>query len=135
MEKVLYKESDLPEKELMPGVWLRSIFHEDHLVTIVRFKPFAKVPEHGHDEEQITVVVEGKLDFIVGGERHTAHKGDVLVIPPRAIHEIEVSPRGAKVIDTWNHTISDYIVEEKPGLDVSETESVESSGSAEGELN
>lgn len=109
-QKFIWKEVDLPEKELMPGIWLRSVYHDNQLVTIVTFKPFASVPEHSHTEQQISVVVEGKLDININNEKNTAHKGDVIVIPPGVMHSVKVSPRGAKVIETWSSTMPEYIV-------------------------
>jgi quercetin dioxygenase-like cupin family protein len=112
MDRFVWKESDLPEKELMPGVWLKSIYLNKQLVTLVTFKPFAQVGDHAHNEQQISVVIEGKMDMTIDGIRYPVNKGDIVVVPPRTLHSVDVSARGAKAVETWNRVIPEYIVEE-----------------------
>lgn len=117
MDKFVWKENELPEKEMMPGIWLKSIYHDQQQVTLVTFKPFAQVPEHSHEEQQISVIIEGKMDVIINGERISVHKGDVLVLPPGTVHGVEVSPRGAKAVETWNKVVDEYVIDQAPEVE------------------
>ena len=47
------------------------------------------VPNHSHPNEQITWLVKGKLDYVLGsGEEKTCEAGTVLVIPGGVEHEV-----------------------------------------------
>src|SRR4026209_578508 len=47
------------------------------------------VPMHAHDTEQMTYVLHGALQFLVGGEEITVREGEVLHIPPGIEHQAE----------------------------------------------
>lgn len=51
-----------------------------------RLKAGCVVQRHSHPQEQIAVVLEGVLEFEVGGKRFTAAAGDVVYIPPGVEH-------------------------------------------------
>jgi quercetin dioxygenase-like cupin family protein len=47
------------------------------------------VPQHRHDSEQMTYVLQGALKFVVGGEEITVREGEVLHIPSGVTHQAE----------------------------------------------
>lgn len=49
----------------------------------------AIVPEHAHENEQITYILEGKLRFTLGDETVDVGAGEVLTIPPDVPHAAE----------------------------------------------
>ena len=49
----------------------------------------AVVPEHSHENEQITYILEGALKFIVQGKEILVRAGEVLVIPSHVPHSAE----------------------------------------------
>jgi quercetin dioxygenase-like cupin family protein len=49
----------------------------------------AIVPEHAHENEQITYILEGKLRFTLGDETIDVGAGEVLTIPPNVPHAAE----------------------------------------------
>ncbi len=63
--------------------------------TLVRYvyAPGAIFPVHAHPEEQITVVLRGRIGFDVAGERVELGPGEVAVIPGGV-------PHGAAVVGT-----------------------------------
>ena len=52
----------------------------------VYLKKGAVVPEHHHENEQITWVVEGAMEFHIGGETIIVKAGETLVIPSSVPH-------------------------------------------------
>jgi len=50
----------------------------------------AVVPEHSHENEQITYLLEGVLKFVVQGEEILLRAGEVLVIPSNVPHSAVV---------------------------------------------
>jgi quercetin dioxygenase-like cupin family protein len=50
----------------------------------------AKVPQHSHENEQLTYILEGALHFWIGADRSEeviVRAGEVLVIPSNVPHE------------------------------------------------
>jgi quercetin dioxygenase-like cupin family protein len=56
------------------------------MVNFVRFAPHTEAPRHWHDEEQISFVLEGELEFEVGEEKRVVRRGEAIVIPPNVPH-------------------------------------------------
>ncbi len=56
------------------------------MVAQVFLKKDAVVPEHHHESEQITYILEGALKFQLEGKEVTVRKGDVLRIPSNVPH-------------------------------------------------
>jgi len=55
-------------------------------VAQVFFKKGGVVPEHSHEAEQITYILEGALQFELEGRTVTVRKGEVLHIPSNVPH-------------------------------------------------
>ena len=55
----------------------------------IYLKRGAVVPQHAHDSEQMTYVLQGALKLLVGGEEVTLREGEVLHIPPGVEHQAE----------------------------------------------
>ena len=72
--------------EMVPGLELQPVLGENLMVSFVRFAPQTEAPRHWHDEEQITFVVDGELEFEVGGETRIVRRGEAIVIPPNVPH-------------------------------------------------
>jgi len=72
--------------EMVPGLEFRPVLGENIMVNFVRFEPHTEAPRHWHDEEQISVVLEGELEFEVGDEKRVLRPGEALVIPPNVPH-------------------------------------------------
>ena len=47
------------------------------------------VPQHSHDNEQITYVLEGALKFFIDGRELIVRSGEILVIPSNLPHSAE----------------------------------------------
>jgi len=58
-------------------------------VVFMAFEGDVDVPEHSH-EEQWGVVLEGKIDLAIGGEKHTLTKGDSYLIPRGTVHSARI---------------------------------------------
>lgn len=78
--------NELKSKELMPGFDGRMI-HTDRL-TIIYWDIAAGsiLPEHSHEHEQITHILEGQFAFTIEGETQVIDAGKVAVIPSNARH-------------------------------------------------
>ena len=83
---------DEMEKEVLSDTIARKIISgEKAMVAQVFLAKGAIVPEHHHESEQITYILEGALHFWLGpkGDREvTVRAGEVLVIPSNLPHMV-----------------------------------------------
>jgi quercetin dioxygenase-like cupin family protein len=78
---------DKMEKEVLSATIGRKIISgEKAMVAQVFLAKGAIVPEHSHESEQITYILEGALKFELEGKEVVVHKGEVLRIPSNVPH-------------------------------------------------
>ncbi|MEZ0248187.1 MAG: cupin domain-containing protein [Thermoproteus sp.] len=53
-----------------------------------RIKAGCTVPTHSHENEQISLLLEGRALFVLGGEAREVSAGEAVLIPPRVPHEV-----------------------------------------------
>ncbi|MBV9281265.1 MAG: cupin domain-containing protein [Chloroflexi bacterium] len=85
--------TDVTPIELVPGLVFRPIIGDRLAASVVHFEPNVVAPVHAHVEEQISLVLEGELEFEVNGERRLLRPGMAVVIPPN-------TPHGARTHDS-----------------------------------
>jgi quercetin dioxygenase-like cupin family protein len=75
------------EKEILsPTIARKIITGEKAMVSQVFLAKGAIVPEHQHESEQVTYILEGALKFVIEGRDIVVAKGQVLVIPSNVPH-------------------------------------------------
>lgn len=87
-----YRWDDMPKEQVTDLLERRLITGERMMLTHVYLEKGCIVPQHAHDNEQITYVLEGALHFWLGeagDEEVTVRTGEVLVIPPNVLHKAE----------------------------------------------
>src|SRR5947208_7676062 len=73
--------------EVMSDMISRKVISGDKaMVAQVFLKKDAVVPEHHHESEQITYILEGALKFEIEGKVVVVRKGEVLSIPSNVPH-------------------------------------------------
>src|SRR5216683_5914651 len=78
---------DSVQLEVMSDLISRKVISGDKaMVAQVFLKKDAVVPEHHHDSEQITYILEGALKFEIQGKEIIVRKGEVLTIPSNVPH-------------------------------------------------
>ncbi len=70
----------------VPGLEFRYLLGERTMLMAVHFDPHTEAPSHVHDEEQITLVIEGELEFEFEHETRLLTPGMVAVIPANVRH-------------------------------------------------
>jgi quercetin dioxygenase-like cupin family protein len=79
--------------EFVPGLVFRPVVGNQLMANFVRYNPNTAAPLHTHEEEQITVVIEGELEFDLAGDLRIMGPGMAVVVPPGV-------PHGARTHDT-----------------------------------
>lgn len=99
-----YRWDDMPAEPLKGGMSRRLISGKRMMIAHVYLKKGDDVPQHSHNNEQITYILEGALRFWLGaqGERELiVRAGEILVIPPDLPH------RALALEDTLNVDVFD----------------------------
>jgi len=87
-----YRVSDLPKEKLGPGLSRRLATGERSMLAHVYLRKGTVVPQHSHDNEQITYVLEGALRFWIGDdgtETVDVRAGELLLLPGGLPHRAE----------------------------------------------
>ena len=78
------------EKEQLSPTFARQVIHSDAMtVARVYLQKGCSVPEHSHHNEQISMMEQGSLKFVIAGEEKVLKAGQVLRIPPHVPHSAE----------------------------------------------
>ncbi|HUY24256.1 MAG TPA: cupin domain-containing protein [Candidatus Saccharimonadales bacterium] len=93
---------DVEPVVFQPGLEFRPAVGEATMVNSVHFAPHTVAPRHAHDEEQITVVVEGELEFDLDGEVRLLSPGMVAVIPANVPHGARTGEQPCHEYDVFN---------------------------------
>ena len=80
--------SDIPTRDAFPGVRGRYAHSEKMTAGEVTLDANIEVPAHEHPHDQVTLVISGKLEFILGDDTREMGPGDAVVIPGGVRHGV-----------------------------------------------
>jgi quercetin dioxygenase-like cupin family protein len=87
-----YRWDEMPRERVSPMLDRRLITGERMMLAHVYLKKGCIVPRHQHENEQLTYILEGALQFWIGEdeqETRTVRAGEVLHIPSMVWHKAE----------------------------------------------
>ena len=87
-----YRWEDIPKEELKPDLHRRLVTGERMMLAHVYLDKGCIVPQHSHDNEQLTYILRGTLRFFLGedgSEVVNVHAGEVLHLPSWLPHKAE----------------------------------------------
>ena len=98
--------------EVMSDMISRKVISGDKaMVAQVFLKKGAVVPEHHHESEQITYILDGALKFELEGREVTVRKGEVLRIPSNVPHRA-VALEDTLDLDIFSPIRSDWLAQD-----------------------
>ena len=107
------KLADLPLLKIWGDtVKARRVQGERITLAIVELAPNAIVDEHRHTNEQLGMVIRGRMHFTVDGETRDLGPGETWRILGDRPHDVVAGPEGAVVIDIFSPVRSDW--DDKP---------------------
>src|SRR3989338_6839279 len=110
MNKIkIYRKRDLPLKPDVSGAQIWAVGLEKTMLTYFELEPNTKFPEHSHEAEQITMVLEGELTFTYDGKEVTLKAGDVIAIPSNAVHSAYTGNMPCKAVDAWSPVRKEFL--------------------------
>jgi quercetin dioxygenase-like cupin family protein len=87
-----FRWDEMPKEFVVEGIERRIITGERMMLTHIYLKKGAIVPQHSHDNEQLTYILDGALRFWMGedgSEVIDVRSGEVLHIPSNVPHRAE----------------------------------------------
>jgi quercetin dioxygenase-like cupin family protein len=106
-----YRWDDMAAEPLKDGLSRRLITSERMMIAHVYLKKGADVPRHSHENEQITYILEGALQFWLGEnetQELTVRAGEVLVIPSNLPHRA-LALEDTLDVDVFNPPRQDWL--------------------------
>lgn len=98
---------NIKPKEVVPGITGYYTHGNSLTFGYVEVKAGSILPEHFHVHEQITYVLEGQLDMLIGGVACPLKAGMYYIIPSNTPHSA-TAPVDCKVIDVFSPVREDY---------------------------
>ena len=97
------------EREHVNAQTTRRVVHAENLtVAQIHLDKGAVVPEHRHPNEQITLLMAGRIKIIYPGHEEIVEAGQVIQMPPNVPHSLEALEESA-AIDVFAPRRDDWI--------------------------
>ena len=98
---------NMAAKEIRPGFFGKMVHGDKSTLTFWDIKKGSVLEEHHHPHEQITHILEGELEMMIGGVRYLFTAGTVHVIPSNVPHSA-LAKTDCRVIDSFAPARDDY---------------------------
>src|SRR6478752_8311803 len=98
---------NIKPKELAPGITGHYAHGEKSSFGYLELKKGSQVPLHSHINEQITYIIEGQLDMMIGSVACSLTDGMYHVIHANVPHSA-IAITDCKVIDAFSPSREDY---------------------------
>ena len=108
-----YTWETVAAEQLTDSVRRRMIVGTNEMLVRWEFLKGAVAARHSHPNEQIVVMLEGKLRLTVGNANKTMMPGDIVVIPPDVPHEA-LALEDTVVLDIFSPLREDFLTGERP---------------------
>ncbi len=105
----VYSKEKLSLKPNVPGAKMWAVGLEKAMLTYFEMEPSTRFPEHSHEAEQITMILEGELIFAYEGRIVTLKSGEVIAIPSNVIHSASTGNKPCKAVDAWSPVRKEYL--------------------------
>jgi quercetin dioxygenase-like cupin family protein len=85
----LYRWDELALEKVTEMVSRKFISGDRETLAQIYLRRGAIVPQHAHQSEQMTYILQGALKLLVAGEEVTLREGEVLHIGAGVVHQVE----------------------------------------------
>ena len=109
-ETIKYFSKDvLSMKDDVDGAKMWGIGLKNVMLTYFEVSPNSHFPMHRHENEQITMVLEGELFFQIDKGEICVKAGEVVAVPSNASHSVYTKKKFVKAVDAWSPVREDYV--------------------------
>jgi quercetin dioxygenase-like cupin family protein len=99
----------VPGTQVAPGIKRQMVTGQNVMICRFTFDPFVVTDEHTHPHEQMTMVMKGKVKFMIDGEVTIVSAGDVLHFPPHNRHGATMLDEEVVLIDVFSPPREDFL--------------------------
>ena len=100
--------NEIAKKQLTEGIIGKYVHSKTMTVGWVDIKKGSDLSVHQHPHEQITIMLEGKLEMQIGNETVILEPGMIQVIPSNTPHGA-IAHTDCVLVDVFNPVREDYI--------------------------
>ena len=109
MKALVTDWSKIPVEHPFVGIERQMVVGENIMICRFKFVPFLVTPAHRHPHEQMTFVMQGKVNFIIGEEEKIVSAGDVLHFPSNTWHGATMLDEEVVLIDIFSPIREDFL--------------------------
>ena len=103
-----YSWDKVKKEKLSETFYRQMVYGEKVMVAQLDIRKGSVVPEHQHENEQITWIMKGKLHFKIDGKEMDVGQGEIVIIPPNIKHEA-IALEDTLDVDVFSPVRSDWI--------------------------
>jgi quercetin dioxygenase-like cupin family protein len=93
---------------IFPGVEIRTAASSNLMLSVVHLQRDSVVLDHAHPHEQMGILLEGRLEFTVGGVTRLLGPGDIWRIPGGIVHRVRALEQSV-ALDVFHPIREDYL--------------------------
>lgn len=109
IEALVTHWDSIPVESIAEGIDRQMVVGQSIMICRLRFDPFVVTPAHRHPHEQMTLVIKGKVKFILGDEERVVSAGDVLHFPSNHWHGATILDEEVVLIDIFSPIREDFL--------------------------
>ena len=99
----------IPVEQTGEGIERQMVVGENVMICRFRFAPLIVTPAHRHPHEQMSLIVQGKVKFILGDDERIVGPGDVLHFPSNFWHGATMLDEEVILIDVFSPIREDFL--------------------------
>jgi len=107
-QRMLYDWSQVEKEYLNPQITRQVVHGENMTVARIHLEKGAIVPEHSHANEQVTMLMAGRVKLVYPDHEQVVEAGQVIQTPPGVPHRLEALEESA-AIDVFSPRRDDWI--------------------------
>lgn len=108
MSQYIVRPEQRSSHNIFPGVDVHTASGQQIMLSYVEFEPGGVVEPHAHPHEQMGILLEGELLFVIGDERHQLTPGDMWRIPGGVVHSAVAGNAPVRALDVFHPIREDY---------------------------
>ena len=105
----VFHKNELSLKPAVTGARMWAVGLSKSMLTYFEMDPGAVFPEHSHEAEQITMILEGEMTFSYEGNQAVLKPGEVIAIPSNIKHSAVAGKKGCRAVDAWAPVRKDFL--------------------------
>ena len=109
IEALVTNWKTIPVEQIAKGIERQMAIGQNIMICRLKFEPFVVTPAHRHPHEQMTLVMKGKAQFIVGNEERIVSDGDILQFPSGLWHGATMLDEEVVLIDIFSPIREDFL--------------------------